>query len=81
MTTYNVTVIDNSGVSVQFTGAEGSKVNNQVLHGMDIHAMGTSKGITEATEVIIPFHAISKAQITATVTEDPEVEDAVCNET
>ena len=81
MTTYNVTVIDKTGDSFLFEGEEGAKVNYQVLNGMDVHAMGNAQGTTDTFEIIIPFHAIGEAQIATTVTEDPTVTDAVCNET
>lgn len=83
MTSYNITVNVASN-SYKFKGAEGAKVYNQLLHGMDVHAIGLPEGASsdDATEsVIIPFHAVIWANYEMTVTEDPEVEDAVCNET
>lgn len=83
MTTYSIVVTVEGNISNLFYGAEGIKVYNQLLHGMDVHAMGKDPENTdeEAMETILPFHAIRDAMITAMVTEDPEVTDAVCNET
>lgn len=82
MTTYTLEVGDKTGKYFLFKGAEGAKANYQLLHEMDVHAITSPMGEgAESGETIIPFHAVAIAMITATVTEDPEVTDAVCNET
>lgn len=75
MTSYEVRVTYGDQAQVNFTGAEGLKVYNQILHKMDVRAMDGP------VEQFIPYHAIRIAFVTATTTEDPKVEDAVCNET
>lgn len=83
MTTYNIILTAEGDNQVKFDGEDGIKVYNQLLHGMDVHALGGAPegSSEEKAEVIIPFHAVKQAEIEATVTEDPTVEDAVCNET
>lgn len=83
MTTYTITVTAKPKTDFLFQGAEGAKVYNQLFHGMDVHAIGSDPEDESAAfvELIIPFHAVVNATIKTTVTEDPEVEDAVCNET
>lgn len=75
MTSYEVKVFYSNDDDVTFTGVEGAKVYNQILHKMDVRA------VVEGRDLVIPYHSIYAAWVNTTVTEDPEVTDAVCNET
>lgn len=75
MTSYGVTIFYGNDSAVLFSGVDGAKVYNQILHKMDVHASVGN------VDTVIPYHFIRSAMVSTTVTEDPEVTDAVCNET
>ena len=78
MTSYEVNLSYGENSLSTFSGAEGLKVYNQLLHKMDVRAISTGD---DEGDVFIPYHSINFAAVQTTTTEDPEVVDAVCNET